>query len=51
MTVDVNTDDQLLLLVTCNGDDTERRIVAARRVRDGESEDGLTRVVRNTRNK
>ena len=35
-TVDVRLDDQLLILVTCVTNDAERRIVAARRIRDGE---------------
>ena len=39
--IDVRPDDQLLLLVTCVDDDEERRIVCARRIRDGETEDGL----------
>jgi len=34
---DVNEEDQILLLITCNGNDQERLIVAARRLRDGES--------------
>ena len=37
--VDVSPEDQLLLLVTCDGKDEERRIVAARRIREGEAED------------
>ena len=36
VTLDVNEEDQLVLLVTCVGDDDERLIVAARRLRDGE---------------
>lgn len=43
--VDVKPDDQLLLLVTCVGNDDERRIVAARRIRDGESEKDLKKQV------
>ena len=39
--VDVNAQDQLLVLVTCVDQDDERRIVAARRLRDGESETAL----------
>lgn len=39
--VDVAVDDQLLLLVTCVDNDDERRIVAARRFRSGETEGGL----------
>lgn len=39
--LDVTTDDQVLILVTCVGDDRERRIVAARRLRDGEDQKSL----------
>ena len=39
--LDVRADDQLLLLVTCLDGDTERLVVAARRLRDGETEDRL----------
>lgn len=35
--VDVDEEDQLLLLITCVGDDDERLVVAARRIREGES--------------
>ena len=33
-----DADDQVLLLVTCVGDDTERRVIAARRLRAHETE-------------
>ena len=36
--VDVRVDDQILVLVTCMEKETDRRIVAARRIRDGEDE-------------
>ena len=39
--VDVNEEDQILLLITCTGDDEERLVVAARRLRDGEEADRL----------
>ena len=39
--LDVNEEDQLLLLITCTGDDSERLVVSARRLRDGETEDSL----------
>ncbi len=39
--VAVQPDDQLLLLVTCVDKDTERRVVAARRIRPGENEELL----------
>ena len=35
-TLDVQADDQILLLVTCMDGDTERLVVAARRLREGE---------------
>ena len=48
--VDVKPDDQLLVLVTCVDSDAERRVVAARRLRDGESESELkTQVARSAR--
>lgn len=50
-TVDVNSDDQILLLVTCVGDESDRRIVAARRVRDGESESELRWQIQNSRSR
>ena len=40
--IDVRPDDQILLLVTCVEDDDYRFIVAARRLRDGETESTLT---------
>ncbi len=43
--VGVYPDDQILLLVTCVDDDSERRIVAARRVREGETEEEILRDV------
>ena len=39
--LDVNVEDQLLLLITCVGDDDERLVVAARRLREGEKADSL----------
>ena len=44
--IDVQPDDQLLILVTCVDDDSERRVVAARRVREGESEEKLLKLIR-----
>ena len=44
-TVDVEPGDQLLLLVTCAEKDSERRVIAARRLRDGETEQGLKKQV------
>ena len=43
-TVDVRPEDQLLLLVTCVEKDEERRVVAARRIRDGEDEKELKKL-------
>ena len=40
--VDVQPEDQILLLVTCVEDDDYRLVVAARRLRDGETEATLT---------
>lgn len=39
--IPVSPEDQFLLLVTCTGDDTERLVVAARRIREGEKESEL----------
>ena len=44
--VDVNVRDQLLVLVTCVGDDDQRRVVAARRLREGETEEALLEQVK-----
>ena len=44
--IDVKAEDQLLLLITCVGDDTERRFVAARRIRPDEDESQLQKLVR-----
>ena len=41
-TLDVQADDQILLLVTCLDGDTERLVVAARRLRTEETENTLT---------
>lgn len=47
--VEVNAQDQLLLLITCVDEPTDRRIIAARRLRDNEEEENLRRVVRTIR--
>ncbi len=39
--VDVQADDQLLLLITCVDDENDRRVLAARRVRENENEADL----------
>lgn len=40
--LDVQADDQILLLITCLDGEDERLVVAARRLRENESETGLT---------
>jgi hypothetical protein len=40
--LDVQPEDQLLLLVTCVDGEDERLLVAARRLRPNEKEEGLT---------
>ncbi len=47
--IDVQPEDQLLILVTCVDAVEDRRIVAARRIREGESEDDLLALVKRTR--
>ena len=47
--IDVRPEDQLLLLITCVDDKDDRRVVAARRIREGESEDELLALVKRTR--
>ena len=47
--IDVQADDQLLVLVTCVEKDEERRVVVARRVRDGEDEATLKKTVERSR--
>lgn len=47
--LDVRAEDQILLLVTCTEKDQDRRVVAARRVRDGEDETELKRIVERSR--
>lgn len=43
--IDVLSDDQILLLVTCTEKDQDRRVAAARRIRDGEDEEKLLSIV------
>ncbi len=43
--LDVLPDDQLLILITCTEKDSERRMVAARRIREGEDEAVLKKTV------
>ena len=50
-TIDVDPSDQILVLVTCVDADDERRVVAARRIRDGESEEDLQQLVKRSRNR
>ncbi|MBR3905928.1 MAG: class B sortase [Clostridia bacterium] len=50
-TVDVQPDDQILLLMTCVADETERQVIAARRIRTGETEEMLVERVQRTKKK
>ena len=47
----VNADDQLLLLVTCEGTEENRRVVAARRLREGETAETIQDLLQNARKK
>ena len=47
--IDVALDDQILLLVTCVEKDSDRRIVAARRIRDGEEQQQLQETIQQSR--
>ena len=47
--VRVDAEDQLLLLVTCDGTEDSRRVVAARRLRFGETKQGVSDAVRYAR--
>lgn len=49
--VDVQVEDQLLILVTCTEKDENRRVVAARRIREGEDEKTLLGQVKKSRKK
>ncbi len=49
--IDVKADDQLLLLVTCEGTEENRRVVAARRLRDGENPEIIQASLQNARKK
>ena len=48
-TIDVQPDDQLLILITCVEKDEDRRVVAARRIREGEDDAGLIRQIERSR--
>lgn len=50
-TIDVQPEDQILLLMTCVADDTERQVIAARRIRTGETEEMLTERVQRMKKK
>lgn len=49
--INVRADDQLLLLITCVDEASDRRVIAARRIRDNEGEEYLKTVVNKTRKK
>ena len=44
--IDVEPEDQLLVLITCVDKEEERRVVAARRIRDGENETKLKKLIK-----
>lgn len=46
--IDIRLDDQLLLLITCVDKDDERRVVYARRLRDGETQEAMQLLVNQT---
>ena len=47
--IDVRVDDQVLLLVTCVERDADRRVIAARRIRDGEDQKTLKELAEKSR--
>ena len=47
--IQVNADDQLLLLVTCEGTEETRRVVAARRLREGETSETVQALLQSAR--
>lgn len=47
--IDVQPEDQILLLMTCTEDDTQRRVIAARRIRADETEETLRQEVARVR--
>ena len=47
--IQASADDQLLLLVTCEGSDDSRRVVAARRLREGETPEGIRSLIQRAR--
>ena len=49
--IDVRPDDQILLLVTCVDEEEDRRVIAARRIREDETENELLKTVQKTRKK
>ena len=49
--IDVQAQDQVLLLITCVDDEDDRRVIAARRVREGEKESSLETQVQKARAK
>ncbi|MBQ9298937.1 MAG: class B sortase [Clostridia bacterium] len=48
-TIDVQPEDQILILVTCVEKEEDRRVIAARRIRDSEDEKELKKLVENSR--
>ena len=47
--IPVDPEDQLLLLVTCMGTEESRRVVAARRLREGETQEGIAALLQSAR--
>ena len=47
--VQAGAEDQLLLLVTCEGSEDSRRVVAARRLREGETAEGIRSLLQRAR--
>lgn len=49
--IPVSAEDQVVLLITCVENDDERRVIAARRIRPGETEEELMESIQRTRKK
>ena len=49
--IDVQPDDQILLLITCVDAEEDRRVIAARRIREDETEEELLKLVQKTKKK
>lgn len=49
--IHVEPEDQILLMMTCATDDTERKVIAARRIRENETKEALMEAVQHARKK